>query len=65
MVISQIFDINRIQNLKAIDEEMLVNMNKLIALMITLIASVMPACADINADANRLFVEAMQAWKQS
>ncbi|SHI71203.1 hypothetical protein SAMN02744035_01330, partial [Thalassobacter stenotrophicus DSM 16310] len=40
-------------------------MNKLIALVATLIASVMPACADVNADANRLFVEAMQAWKQS
>jgi len=40
-------------------------MNRLVALVATLLASTAPAWADLDADANRLFVEAMQAWKQS
>ena len=42
-----------------------VQMNRSVALIVALVAFAVPAWAYVNADANRLFVEVMQAWKQS
>ena len=44
---------------------MLGQMRRFLAVIAVLLAVAAPAVADDNADANRLFVDAMQAWKQA